>query len=173
MTSDFSILFPSIERIVTLTFNSRSLRWQDVQGWFRHICVSKTLFDHIVCNVATIWCLASLCNLCATTSDIWFPAGNTSCTSGCADFWYHENAAYRPSNLLFKPHQIPILTCFSHRIAVVYAQSIKARCLVENEDVVRATPTCDAPTTSDQQFYCPLRRVLYWRYFAGGLKQIH
>ena len=35
------------------------------------------------------------------------------------------------------------------RLAVVFAQSIKARCWVENEDVVGAAPTGDAPTTSE------------------------
>ena len=33
-------------------------------------------------------------------------------------------------------------------LAVVFAQSIEARCQVENEDVVGAAPTGDAPTTS-------------------------
>ena len=32
---------------------------------------------------------------------------------------------------------------------MVFAQSIEARCLVENEDVVGAAPTGDAPTTSE------------------------
>ena len=32
---------------------------------------------------------------------------------------------------------------------VVFAQSIEARCSVENEDVVGAAPTGDAPTTSE------------------------
>ena len=35
------------------------------------------------------------------------------------------------------------------RLAVVFAQSIEARCKVENEDVVGAVPTGDAPTTSE------------------------
>ena len=38
---------------------------------------------------------------------------------------------------------------FSSRRAVVIAQSIEARGYVKNEDVVGATPTGDAPTTSD------------------------
>ena len=38
---------------------------------------------------------------------------------------------------------------FSSRLAVVCAQSIEARCWVENEDVVGAVPTGDAPTTSE------------------------
>ena len=37
----------------------------------------------------------------------------------------------------------------SSRLAVVFTQSIEARCLVRNEDVVGAAPTGDAPTTSD------------------------
>ena len=32
---------------------------------------------------------------------------------------------------------------------VVFAHSIGARCLVENEDVVGPTPTSDAPTISE------------------------
>ena len=46
-------------------------------------------------------------------------------------------------------HHIPKLKCFSSRLAVVFAQSSEARCLVENEDVVGAAPTGDAPTTSE------------------------
>ena len=34
-------------------------------------------------------------------------------------------------------------------VTVVFAQSIEARCYVENEDVVGAAPTGDAPTTSE------------------------
>ena len=46
-------------------------------------------------------------------------------------------------------HQIPKLKCFSSRLAVVFAQSNEAMCYVENEDVVGAAPTGDAPTTSE------------------------
>ena len=38
---------------------------------------------------------------------------------------------------------------FLSPLAVVFAQSIEARCQVENEDVVGAAPTGDAPTTSE------------------------
>ena len=41
------------------------------------------------------------------------------------------------------------LKCFSSHLAVDFAQSIVARCLVENEDVVGAALTGDAPTTSE------------------------
>ena len=41
------------------------------------------------------------------------------------------------------------LKWFSSRRAVVCAQSIEAGCYVENEDVVWAAPTGDAPTTSE------------------------
>ena len=54
-----------------------------------------------------------------------------------------------PSNLLYKAHQIPKLNCFPFRLAAVFALSIEARCFVENEDVVGAAPTGDAPTTSE------------------------
>ena len=46
-------------------------------------------------------------------------------------------------------HQIPKLKCFSSRFAVVLAQYIEAKFWVENEDVVGAAPTGDAPTTSE------------------------
>ena len=41
------------------------------------------------------------------------------------------------------------LRWFSSRLAVVYAQSTEAKCLVDNEEVVGAAPTGDAPTTSE------------------------
>ena len=46
-------------------------------------------------------------------------------------------------------HQIGKLKCCSSRRAVVFAQSNEARCWVENEDVVGAALTGDAPTTSE------------------------
>ena len=52
------------------------------------------------------------------------------------------------SNLWYKVHQIPRLKCFSSYLAVVIAQSIEARCEIENEDLVGAVLTGDAPTTS-------------------------
>ena len=45
-------------------------------------------------------------------------------------------------------HQILKLNCALSRLAVVFAQSIEARCQVEDEDVVGAALTGDAPTTS-------------------------
>ena len=38
---------------------------------------------------------------------------------------------------------------FSFHPAIIFAQSIEARCWIENEDVVGAAPTGDAPTTSE------------------------
>ena len=38
---------------------------------------------------------------------------------------------------------------FSSPLAVVFAQSIEARCWVENEDIVGAAPTGDAATRSE------------------------
>ena len=46
-------------------------------------------------------------------------------------------------------HQILKPKYFSSRLAVVFVQSIEARCQVENEDVVGAVPTGHAPTTSE------------------------
>ena len=34
-------------------------------------------------------------------------------------------------------------------LAIVFAQTIEAKCSVENEDVVGAAPTGDAPATSE------------------------
>ena len=42
-------------------------------------------------------------------------------------------------------HQTPKLKC----LAVAFAQSIEARCQIENEDVAEAAPTGNAPTTSE------------------------
>ena len=53
-----------------------------------------------------------------------------------------------PSNLYYKTHQISTLERFSYCLAAVLAESIEARCQVENEYVVAAAPTGDAPTTS-------------------------
>ena len=46
-------------------------------------------------------------------------------------------------------NQIPKLKLLSYRLAVVFAQSIEVMCSGENEDVVGAAPTGDAPTTSE------------------------
>ena len=54
-----------------------------------------------------------------------------------------------PSDLYYKAHQISKLKCFSSHLAVVFAQSIEARGLVENEYVVGAVPTGNAATTSE------------------------
>ena len=52
-----------------------------------------------------------------------------------------------PSILWYKSHQIS--THFSSHLAGAFAQSIEARCWVENEDVVGAVPTGGAPSTSE------------------------
>ena len=46
-------------------------------------------------------------------------------------------------------HQITNFICFSSQLAVVFVQYTEAKCYVENEDVVGAAPTGDAPTTSE------------------------
>ena len=46
-------------------------------------------------------------------------------------------------------HQIQKLKHFLFDPAVIFAQCIEARCWIENEDVVGAAPTGDAPTTSE------------------------
>ena len=47
-------------------------------------------------------------------------------------------------------HQIPNFNCFLSRLVFVFAQSIEDKYYVENEDVVGAAPTGDAPTTSER-----------------------
>ena len=68
-------------------------------------------------------------------------------------------------------HQITKPKYFSSRLPVVFAQSIEARCSVDNEDVVGAAPTGDAPTVHlrGKQFYCLLRCGLYKR-FDGKIR---
>ena len=67
-------------------------------------------------------------------------------------------------------HQIPKLKCFSSRLAVVFAQYIEAKWWVENEDVVGAAPTGDAPTTSEwSTIWLPTKVQLIletWRYIS-------
>ena len=43
--------------------------------------------------------------------------------------------------------QILKLKCFMSDLATDFVHSIETRCLVENEDVLGAVPTGDAPTT--------------------------
>ena len=65
-------------------------------------------------------------------------------------------------------HQITKLKCFSSRLAVVFAQSIEARSLVKNEDVVGAALIGDAPTTFEwSTILLPIKVQLIfevWRY---------
>ena len=59
-------------------------------------------------------------------------------------------------------HQILKLKCFSALLAVVFAQYIEAKCWVENEDVVGAAPTGDAPTTFEwSTIQLPIKCVSY------------
>ena len=46
-------------------------------------------------------------------------------------------------------HQISTFNKFSYCLVAVFAESLEARCQVENEDVVGAAPTGDAPTKSE------------------------
>ena len=60
---------------------------------------------------------------------------------------------------------------FSSHVAVVFVQSIEARCYVDHEDVVGAAPTGDAPTTSEWStslLRTKVRLILVtWRYYYG------
>ena len=60
---------------------------------------------------------------------------------------YNEGICRISSNLWYKMHHIPHFKWFSSRLTVVFAQSIEVRCWVDHEDVVRAAPTGDTPTT--------------------------
>ena len=72
---------------------------------------------------------------------------------------YHQTSNMR--------HQFPKLKCFSSCIVV----AIEARCLVENEDVVGAAPTGDAPTTSEWSTILLRAKVQLvlrvWQYVTG------
>ena len=46
-------------------------------------------------------------------------------------------------------NQIPTLKRFSYCLVAFFAETLEARFQVENEDVVGAAPTGDAPTTSE------------------------
>ena len=71
----------------------------------------------------------------------WCPGEASSCSI--------SNGIDLLSNLYYKCTKSKNLEDFWSCLAVVFAQSIEARCWVENEDVVGAAPTGDAPTTSD------------------------
>ena len=80
-----------------------------------------------------------------------------------------------PSNLYYKSHKISKLKCFTFCLAVVFAQSIEARCWVHNEDVVGAAPIADAPTTSEWSIILfsttKVRLILEtWQYLFPGNK---
>ena len=59
------------------------------------------------------------------------------------------------------PNPKTLNICFSFCLAVVFAQSIEARCLFENDDVVATAPTGDAPTTSEWSNFCLIKCDLY------------
>ena len=64
-------------------------------------------------------------------------------------FWHANHVLWMYRKLSNIRHTILKLKCFSSRLAVVFVQSAEARYQVENEDVVGAAPTGDAPTTSE------------------------
>ena len=67
---------------------------------------------------------------------------------------------------------IPKLQCSLSSLAAVTARSIEAMCSVENEDVVGAAPTGDAPTTSEcSTILLPTKVCLIlkiWQYFKSS-----
>ena len=64
--------------------------------------------------------------------------------AGC---WYPGTNYRQVSNI--RRTKFQHLKRFSYCLAAVLAESLEARCQVENEDVVGAAPTGDAPTTSE------------------------
>ena len=67
-------------------------------------------------------------------------------------------------------HQIPTLKWFSSRLAFSFAYFIEAGCKVENEDVVGAALTGDAPTTSEwSTIWLPTKVRLYQRHDSSSL----
>ena len=69
-----------------------------------------------------------------------------------------------PSNLKYKAHQIRKFKRFSSWLADVFAQHIETSYLKENEDVVGAVSTGDAPTTSEWAILWPTKCALYLRF---------
>ena len=65
---------------------------------------------------------------------------------------------------------MPKLNTPSSRLGVAFAQPIEARYQVENEDVVGAAPTGDAPTTSEWSTILVSTKLglilAVWRYVA-------
>ena len=78
----------------------------------------------------------------------WICRINRSLFAMRKDFNYMYLCHFNIFQSLIKEHQIPKLKCFLSCLTVVFAQSTESRCYVENEDVVGASPTGDAPTTS-------------------------
>ena len=71
-------------------------------------------------------------------------------------------------------HQISKHKWFSSRLTIVSAQSIEAWCLVENEDVVGAAPTGDAPTTSEwSTILLPINARLILEIWQSPHKAVH
>ena len=56
---------------------------------------------------------------------------------------------YRQVSNIRHTKSTPTLKMFSYCLVAVFSESLEARCQVENEDVVGAAPTGDAPTTSE------------------------
>ena len=69
---------------------------------------------------------------------------------------------------------MPTLKCFSSHLVIGFAQSIEAVCDVENEDVVEAAQSGDAPTTSEWSTIllltkvCLISEVLWYLILLNG-----
>ena len=83
----------------------------------------------------------------ASSSHLWIRCAFVKLACIQENLWY---IFYKPSKVTVKHLVAPNpKKRFLYHLAVVFAQSIEARCSVENEDVVGAAPTGDAPTTSE------------------------
>ena len=133
--------------------------------WIPLYAYKHTLYTSVWCGVV---CLHRILRINATYSHVW--KGRTYLYNSCVcKLWHWYSTRQNTQFVLFQwcnwrrykinpyiytvKHVIydtpnPKLKCFSSRLEVVFAQSIEARYEVENDDVVGAVTTGNAPTTS-------------------------
>ena len=64
-------------------------------------------------------------------------------------------------------NKIANLICFSSRLAVVFTQFIEASCSVDDDNIVRTSPTGNAPTTSEWSTILLPTKVRLYKIFDG------
>ena len=124
-------------------------------NWFWVAFSSNSRYIHKICSWFSLCCLCCRLVQVDVTDILW---------------GYRQTSGY-------KVHQIQKLECFLSRLGVVFAQSIEVRCWVENEDVVGAVLTGDAPTTSEwSTILLPTKEQLIlevWQYVTSlALEQL-